>query len=81
MYSWGLDHDIEINLCHTAEALVPFFRRLGYVQSGATFFDEHSMTKQQPMTLRLLDLEHLAMVKSPFASVLEGRLRLAEMAG
>ncbi len=75
MYSWGLDHDIQINLCHTAEALVPFFRRLGYVESGAKFLDEHSVTIQQPMKLHVLNLQHLAMVKSPFAMVLDQRLR------
>ncbi len=75
MYSWGLDHNIEVNLCHTAEPLVPFFRRLGYVEIGTKFFDEHSMTIQQPMKLQLQSLEHLMAVKSPFAKVLDVRLR------
>jgi len=81
MYGWGLDHDIQMNLCHAAEPLVSFFRRLGYVESGAKFFDEHSNTVQQPMKLQLQDLDHLAIVKSPFASILERYRRSTEMVG
>lgn len=70
IYRWGLEHDIQLNLIHTNEALVPLFTRLGFRPFGDPFLDAQAGTRQQALYLLLHDSDHLQRVISPFLSEL-----------
>jgi predicted GNAT family N-acyltransferase len=66
IYQWGVVHGVQLNLIHTANRLVPFFRHLGFCAFGEAFYDSDAGCEQQPMRLFLDDREHLRRVGSPF---------------
>lgn len=71
IYRWGLEHEIYLNVIHTAVRLVPLFEHLGFRTCGRTFWDEHAGSEQQALYLLLRDALHLRDVDSPFLAELE----------